>query len=54
MYVGPNKAESAREEAEKKIRGKRKPAWGRLEERGSVVNTRVGKAARKKAQKVAT
>lgn len=39
MYVDPNKAESAREEVEEKIRGKRKPAWGRLREGGRVVNT---------------
>lgn len=39
LYVDPNKAESAREEVEEKIRGKRKPAWGRLEEGGRVVNT---------------
>lgn len=48
VYVEPNKAESAREEVEEKIRGKRKPAWGRLEE--GVVNTRAGEAAREKAQ----
>lgn len=49
MYVDHNKVESAREEVEEKIRGKRKPAWGRLEEGGRVVNIRVGKAARKKS-----
>lgn len=48
--MDPNKAESAREEVEEKIRGKRKPAWGRLEEGGRVVNTRAGKAAREKVQ----
>lgn len=42
MYVDPNKAESAREEVEEKIRGKRKPAWGILEEGGRAVNRRVG------------
>lgn len=36
-----NKAENASEE---KIRGKRNAAWGRLEEGGRVVNTRVGKS----------
>lgn len=50
LYVDPNKAESAREEAEEKIRERRKPAWGRVEERGSIVNTTVGKTARKKVQ----
>lgn len=50
LYVDPNKAESARGEAEEKIREKRKPAWGRVEERGSVVNTTVGKATRRKVQ----
>lgn len=50
MYVDPNEAESAREEAEEKIRGQRNPAWGRLEERGSVVITTVGTAARKRVQ----
>lgn len=45
MYVDPNKAESAREEAEEKIRGKRKPAWGRLVEGGRVVNTRGWKGS---------
>lgn len=50
LYVDPNKAESAREEVKEKIRGKRKPAWGRLEEGGRVVNTRVGTAARRKVQ----
>ena len=52
--MDPNEVESAREEVEEKIRGKRKPAWGRLEEGGRVVNTRLGKAGRKKAEKVAT
>lgn len=41
-----NKAQSAREEAYGKIRGKRKAAWGRVEERGRVVNT----AARRKVE----
>lgn len=50
MYVDPNTAESARGEAEEKIREKRKPAWGRVEERGSVANTIVGKATRRKVQ----
>ncbi len=48
--MDPNKAESAREEVEEKIRGKRKPAWGRLEEGGTLVNTGAGKAAREKVQ----
>lgn len=37
------------EEAEEKIRGKRKPCWDSLVGDG-VVNTRVGKESRKKAQ----
>lgn len=45
--MDPNRDESTREE---KIRGKRKPAWGRLRERGRVVNTRAGKAARKNVE----
>lgn len=49
LYVDPNKVESVREEIEEKIKGKRKPAWGRLEEGGRVVNIRVGKAARKES-----
>lgn len=53
--MDPNKAESAREEAEEKIRGKRKPAWGRLVEGGRVVNTRGWKGSEgRRAQKVAT
>lgn len=40
--MDPNKAESAREEVEEKIRGNRKPAWGILEEGGRAVNRRVG------------
>lgn len=54
MYVDPNKAERVREEVEEKIRGKRKPAWGRLAEGGRVANTRAGKAATKTAQGAAT
>lgn len=47
--MDPNKAESARVEAEEKIRGKRKPAWGRLVG-DRVINTRTGKLTRKKTQ----
>lgn len=40
MYVEAHRAESAREEAEEKIRGSRNPAWGRVGEGGSVGNHR--------------
>lgn len=42
--------ESEAEEAEEKIRGNRKPARGREEERGSSLNTTVGGAARNNRQ----
>lgn len=45
MCVEANRAESAREEAEGKIRGSRNPAWGRVGEGGSVGITAVGEAA---------
>lgn len=38
-------AESEAEEAEEKIRGNRNPARGREKERGSSLNTTVGRAA---------
>lgn len=40
-----DKDESWREEFEEKIRGKGKPAWGRVEKGGRAVNTRAGEAA---------
>lgn len=48
--MDPNKAERVREEVEEKIRGKRKPAWGRLAEGGRVANTRERQRRRRRRE----